>query len=186
MTAVGSWASKHRPHLRHRYAASPWWVETMAALYLGHFAPNFDPRIDQARLIYAFEAVIIGGLGSLWGTLAGGVIIGVAQTHWKARSILSGKSSPGHLGFFAGPDGSAARAVSVGCGLRAVCSCLRLRPVGLSRKGEAAPHVSSPITNVGREAAIEAVNLPSAGEAALVQRTEGVRMRTIRRPMGSI
>ena len=31
-------------------------------------------------LIYAFEAVVIGGLGSLWGTLAGGVMLGVAQT----------------------------------------------------------------------------------------------------------
>ena len=41
---------------------------------------NFDPNIGPARLIYAFQAVIIGGLGSLWGTLAGGVIIGVSQT----------------------------------------------------------------------------------------------------------
>jgi branched-chain amino acid transport system permease protein len=54
-------------------------VATIAALYLGTRA-NFDPTIGQARLIYAFEAVIIGGLGSLWGTLAGGVIIGLAQT----------------------------------------------------------------------------------------------------------
>ncbi|MGO9418228.1 branched-chain amino acid ABC transporter permease [Roseiarcus sp.] len=54
-------------------------VATIAALYLGARA-NFDPTIGPARLIYAFEAVIIGGLGSLWGTLAGGVIIGVAQT----------------------------------------------------------------------------------------------------------
>ncbi len=54
-------------------------VVTIAALYLGMRA-NFDPTIGPARLIYAFEAVIIGGLGSLWGTLAGGVIIGVAQT----------------------------------------------------------------------------------------------------------
>ena len=54
-------------------------VVTIAALYLGVRA-NFDPTIGPARLIYAFEAVIIGGLGSLWGTLAGGVIIGVAQT----------------------------------------------------------------------------------------------------------
>ena len=35
---------------------------------------NFSPAIGPARLLYAFEAVIIGGLGSLWGTLAGGVI----------------------------------------------------------------------------------------------------------------
>jgi branched-chain amino acid transport system permease protein len=54
-------------------------VVTIAALYLGVRA-NFDPSIGPARLIYAFEAVIIGGLGSLWGTLAGGIIIGVAQT----------------------------------------------------------------------------------------------------------
>ncbi|WP_103256226.1 branched-chain amino acid ABC transporter permease [Tabrizicola aquatica] len=54
-------------------------VVTVAALYLGMRA-NFDPSIGPARLIYAFEAVIIGGLGSLWGTLAGGIIIGVAQS----------------------------------------------------------------------------------------------------------
>ncbi len=40
---------------------------------------NFDPSLGPARLIFGFEAVIIGGLGSLWGTLAGGVILGVAQ-----------------------------------------------------------------------------------------------------------
>jgi branched-chain amino acid transport system permease protein len=40
---------------------------------------NFDPFMGPARLIFGFEAVIIGGLGSLWGTLAGGVILGVAQ-----------------------------------------------------------------------------------------------------------
>jgi branched-chain amino acid transport system permease protein len=54
-------------------------VVTVAALYLGTRA-NFDPSVGPARLIYAFEAVTIGGLGSLWGTLAGGIIIGVAQT----------------------------------------------------------------------------------------------------------
>src|SRR5262252_5575473 len=54
-------------------------VVTIAALYLGMRA-TFDPTIGPARLLYAFEAVIIGGLGSLWGTLAGGIIIGLAQT----------------------------------------------------------------------------------------------------------
>lgn len=54
-------------------------VVTLAALYLG-MRSNFDPSIGPARLIYAFQAVIVGGLGSLWGTLAGGAIIGVAQT----------------------------------------------------------------------------------------------------------
>jgi branched-chain amino acid transport system permease protein len=68
-------------------------VVTLAALYLG-MRSNFDPSIGPARLIYAFEAVIIGGLGSLWGTLAGGIIIGVAQTFGAAINpewqILSG------------------------------------------------------------------------------------------------
>lgn len=72
-------------------------VVTLAALYLGMRA-NFDPNIGPARLIYAFEAVIIGGLGSLWGTLVGGVIIGVAQTLGAAINpewqILAG-----HLAF---------------------------------------------------------------------------------------
>ncbi|KII15943.1 MULTISPECIES: branched-chain amino acid ABC transporter permease [Phaeobacter] len=72
-------------------------VVTLAALYLGMRA-NFDPAIGPARLIYAFEAVIIGGLGSLWGTLAGGIIIGVAQTMGAAVNpewqILAG-----HLAF---------------------------------------------------------------------------------------
>jgi branched-chain amino acid transport system permease protein len=40
---------------------------------------NFDPAIGPARLIFGFESVIIGGLGSLWGTLIGGILLGVAQ-----------------------------------------------------------------------------------------------------------
>ncbi len=40
---------------------------------------NFDPSIGPARLIFGFEAVIIGGLGNMWGTLAGGIILGVSQ-----------------------------------------------------------------------------------------------------------
>src|SRR6476620_11573137 len=40
---------------------------------------SFDPSIGPALLIFGFEAVIIGGLGSMWGTLAGGIILGVAQ-----------------------------------------------------------------------------------------------------------
>jgi branched-chain amino acid transport system permease protein len=68
-------------------------VATIAAMYLGTRA-NFDPSIGPARLLYAFEAVIIGGLGSLWGTLAGGIVIGVAQAFGAAINpewqILSG------------------------------------------------------------------------------------------------
>ncbi len=38
------------------------------------------PTDGPAQLLYAFEAVVIGGLGSFWGTLAGGLILGVAQS----------------------------------------------------------------------------------------------------------
>jgi branched-chain amino acid transport system permease protein len=68
-------------------------VATIAALFLGTRA-NFDPSIGPARLLYAFEAVIIGGLGSLWGTLAGGIVIGLAQAFGASINpewqILSG------------------------------------------------------------------------------------------------
>ena len=40
---------------------------------------NFDPAIGPTRLIFGFEAVIIGGLASFWGTLAGGILLGVVQ-----------------------------------------------------------------------------------------------------------
>jgi len=41
---------------------------------------NFDPAAGPLQLLYAFEVVIIGGLGSFWGTLIGGIILGIAQT----------------------------------------------------------------------------------------------------------
>jgi branched-chain amino acid transport system permease protein len=72
-------------------------VSTIAAVTFG-IRSNFDPSIGPARLLYAFEAVIIGGLGSLWGTLAGGIVLGLAQT-------IGGRIDPewqilaGHLAF---------------------------------------------------------------------------------------
>ena len=54
-------------------------VVATAGILLG-IRTSFDPSIGGGRLIFGFEAVIIGGLGNLWGTLAGGVILGVAQT----------------------------------------------------------------------------------------------------------
>lgn len=54
-------------------------VTAIAGIFLG-IRTSFDPSIGGGRLIFGFEAVIIGGLGNLWGTLVGGVILGVAQT----------------------------------------------------------------------------------------------------------
>jgi branched-chain amino acid transport system permease protein len=72
-------------------------VIAIAALYLGLRA-NFDPTIGPARLLYAFEAVIIGGLGSFWGTLAGGIVLGLAQTV-GARIDPEWQILSGHLAF---------------------------------------------------------------------------------------
>ena len=54
-------------------------VVAIAGILLG-MRTSFDPAIGGGRLIFGFEAVIIGGLGNLWGTLVGGIILGVAQT----------------------------------------------------------------------------------------------------------
>lgn len=50
----------------------------IGGVFLG-IKTTFGPLDGPARLIFAFESVIIGGLGSLWGTLVGGIILGVAQ-----------------------------------------------------------------------------------------------------------
>jgi branched-chain amino acid transport system permease protein len=72
-------------------------VCALAAFFVGTRA-TFDPASGPARLIYAFEAVIIGGLGSLWGTLAGGIILGVAQTV-GARINPEWQILAGHVAF---------------------------------------------------------------------------------------
>ena len=68
---------------------------------------TFEPASGPTQLIYAFEAVVIGGFGSLWGTLLGGIILGVAQTvgaHIDPQySILAGHLV--FLGVLASPRG---------------------------------------------------------------------------------
>jgi branched-chain amino acid transport system permease protein len=54
-------------------------IVAIAGIFLG-IRTTFAFSSGPDRLLFAFEAVIIGGLGSLWGTLVGGVILGVAQT----------------------------------------------------------------------------------------------------------
>jgi branched-chain amino acid transport system permease protein len=85
---------------RHTYAlavASAFGIIGLAGVFLG-IRTTFSPDIGPGRLLVAFETVVIGGLGSLWGTLVGGVILGVAHT-------IGGKIDPayreltGHLVF---------------------------------------------------------------------------------------
>jgi branched-chain amino acid transport system permease protein len=50
----------------------------LAGVFIGTIG-TFDPLAGASTLIFAFEAVVIGGIGSLWGTLAGGMALGVTQ-----------------------------------------------------------------------------------------------------------
>ena len=74
-------------------------IATVAGAFLAVHS-TFDPSSGPTQLIFAFEAVVIGGLGSLWGTLTGGIVLGVAQTIGASidpqYSILAG-----HLVFLA-------------------------------------------------------------------------------------
>jgi branched-chain amino acid transport system permease protein len=51
----------------------------LAGMFLA-IRSTFEPTSGPTQLIFAFEAVVIGGFGSLWGTLLGGIVLGVAQT----------------------------------------------------------------------------------------------------------
>ena len=60
-------------------AAIAFGTVALAGLAFGMYS-SFDPTIGTDQLLlFAFEAVVIGGLGSLWGTLAGGIVLGVVQ-----------------------------------------------------------------------------------------------------------
>ena len=74
-------------------------VVAIAGIALG-IRTTFTFSSGPDRLLFAFEAVIIGGLGSLWGTLVGGVILGVAQTI-GARLSPGWGILTGHLVFLA-------------------------------------------------------------------------------------
>jgi branched-chain amino acid transport system permease protein len=59
-----------------------------------------SPYAGPAQLIFAFEAVVIGGIGSLWGTLIGGIVLGVAQSFGALVSPQLFQLA-GHIVFFA-------------------------------------------------------------------------------------
>jgi len=71
----------------------------LAGIFYG-IRSSFDPFAGATQLIYAFEAVVIGGIGSLWGTLLGGIVLGVAQTV-SAQINVQYFALGGHLVFLA-------------------------------------------------------------------------------------
>jgi branched-chain amino acid transport system permease protein len=59
---------------------------------------NFDPASGGSRLLIAFEAIVLGGLGSLWGSLAGGIVLGIAQSV-GAQFDIAWQMLAGHIVF---------------------------------------------------------------------------------------
>jgi branched-chain amino acid transport system permease protein len=86
-------------HITGIAAAIAFATVAIAGLAFGMYE-QFTPTSGTALLLYAFEAVIIGGLGSLWGTLAGGIVLGLAQTIGAQIDPTLGVLS-GHLVFLA-------------------------------------------------------------------------------------
>jgi branched-chain amino acid transport system permease protein len=74
-------------------------VAALAGTFLA-VRSSIAPSSGPTQLIFAFEAVVIGGSGSLWGTLGGGVVLGVAQTV-GARIDPQYAILTGHLVFLA-------------------------------------------------------------------------------------
>jgi branched-chain amino acid transport system permease protein len=87
------------PHLFGIAAGIGMTTVAVAGVFTGIRA-SFDASAGPAWLIFAFEAVIIGGLGSLWGTLAGGIILGIAQAV-GAHFSPGWQMLAGHLVFLA-------------------------------------------------------------------------------------
>jgi branched-chain amino acid transport system permease protein len=74
-------------------------VIAVAGVFMG-IKFSFTPTLGPNFLLYAFEAIVIGGMGSFWGTLAGGVILGIAQAIGFALNPGWGILA-GHLVFLA-------------------------------------------------------------------------------------
>ena len=109
-------------------AAVAFGTVALAGIAYGMYS-QLDPTTGtDTILLFAFAAVVIGGLGSLWGTLLGGIVLGVAQ-QIGAQINISDEVLAGYLVFLA---------------------VLVLRPEGLtsrwtrsSRRARSAPQVPS-------------------------------------------
>lgn len=88
------------PRKVHRWAAAiAVALAGLAGIFLAMRA-QVTPFSGPMMLIFAFEAVVIGGIGSLRGTLVGGIVLGVVQTF---GALISPQVSllAGHLVFLA-------------------------------------------------------------------------------------
>ena len=69
----------------------------LAGIFFGMHT-QFSPTSGNDYLLFGFETVVIGGLGSIWGTLAGGIVLGLAQTIGAQINPADGVLA-GHLVF---------------------------------------------------------------------------------------
>jgi branched-chain amino acid transport system permease protein len=65
----------------------------LAGIAFGMYT-SLSPTSGGVNLLFAFETVVIGGIGSLWGTLVGGILLGIAQqfgAHFNEQyTVLAG------------------------------------------------------------------------------------------------
>jgi branched-chain amino acid transport system permease protein len=72
----------------------------LSGIGYGMYSQLYPTAGTDTILLFAFAAVVIGGLGSLWGTLLGGVVLGVAQ-QIGAQINISDETLAGFLVFLA-------------------------------------------------------------------------------------
>jgi ABC-type branched-subunit amino acid transport system permease subunit len=123
----------------------------LAGIFFGMHT-QFSPTSGNDYLLFGFETVVIGGLGSIWGTLAGGVVLGLAQTIGAQINPADGVLA-GHLVFLVvlilRPEGLFSRggAVTAAGLLRAVRgiprSLSRAMPAGTRPGGAAAARIQA-------------------------------------------
>jgi len=93
-------------------AAIAFGTVALAGIAYGMYSQLAPTTGTDTILLFAFAAVVIGGLGSLWGTLLGGVVLGVAQ-QIGAQINISYEVLAGYLVFLAvlviRPEGLTAR-----------------------------------------------------------------------------
>ena len=88
-------------------------ASAVAAVFLG-MRSTFSPSSGPEQMLFAFEAVVLGGLGSVWGAFLGGLALGLAQSAGLAIAPIYGPLA-GHLVFLMAlllrPQGILARRV---------------------------------------------------------------------------
>jgi branched-chain amino acid transport system permease protein len=81
-------------------AAIAFGTVALGGIAYGMYSQVYPTAGTDTILLFAFAAVVIGGLGSLWGTLLGGVVLGVAQ-QIGAQISISDEMLAGFIVFLA-------------------------------------------------------------------------------------